>query len=194
VHLAVEGVFPDVGADLVQRSDSYPGYSVASNTLAVAAVAAGADVVVFGGDDMDPEPSLTAQEIAAQYLEHFGGSFGVMQPTGDRPETFGTDRICGSPWLGRDWVLRAYGGLGAVWPGYHQFFMDEELQNVAKKLGVLWQRPDLTQEHHHWLRYGLSTKTAYQVSNDRWWTPDETMFKARKAAGFPGSDPLPEVR
>ena len=179
------------GADHVLLLDEYPGYSVASSRLAKLAVDGGADIVVFGGDDMDPDQTMTAQEIGVQYLEHFQGSLGVMQPTGDSPEIFGTDRICGSPWLGRDWVLRAYGGRGPLWPGSHQFFMDEELQNVAKKLGVLWQRPELTQKHHHWLLYGIQTKTDYQKSNDSWWTPDETLFKQRKAAGFPDHQPAP---
>jgi hypothetical protein len=188
VAIWVEPSFPDpFDADLVVRRDQYPGYWVACNRLVRLALAAGADVVVCAGDDMDPDPSKRADVLGDEYLERFPDGYGVMQPTGDPMDLGAANRRCGSPWLGRGFILRAYSGAGPYHEGYRQFFGDEELFEVARAAGVLWQRPELTQLHHHWMRYGLETKTGYQVANDRWWAPDETLFRARKAAGFPGS-------
>lgn len=190
VWLAVETGFPvaDVKADHVLVLDEYPGYFTASNRLAHLAIEDGSEIVVFGGDDIDCHSSKTAEQISAQYLAHFPDGFGVMQPTGDTLK--GTNMICGSPWVGRGWVERAYDGNGPLWPGYYQFFGDEELLYYARQLGVLWQRPDLTQFHHHWMRKenGLKTKTAYQTANDRHWKHDEDLFRVRRAAGFPSHE------
>lgn len=82
-------------------------------------------------------------------------TFGVMQPTGDpwsdrRGKLI--DRIAGSPWLGREWCLRANQGKGPLWPGFFHMWADECLQIVALQLGVFWQRPDLCHHHDHWGR------------------------------------------
>lgn len=190
VFLAVErDGFDELGADLVQRSDSYPGYWVASNRLAKLAVAQGADIVVCGGDDMTPDPNLAAYEIGAQYLDRFPDGFGIMQPTGDPMAHNCASRICGSPWMGRGWVERSYHGEGPFWGGYMQFFGDQELQHVAILLKCLWQRSDLTQWHDHWMRKGVAAKTDYQVANDRHWDPDKSLYQRRFADGFPNHEP-----
>jgi hypothetical protein len=85
-----------------------------------------------------------AKQIAKECTAHFGGTFGVMQPTGDRWANGSIDRICGSPWLGREFCTRMYHGKGPMYGGYLHMFGDEELQHVATRLGVLWQRRDLT--------------------------------------------------
>jgi hypothetical protein len=149
-----------------------------------------ADIVVTGGDDMDPDPKQRAAEIAEQFEEHFHGTLGVMQPTGDIASSPNCDMICGSPWLGAEWIRRAYRGSGPLWPEYNHFFGDEELQAVAVRHGLLWQRSDLCQHHDHWLVQGGPPKTSYQHHMDTWWPHDETIFRWRKRQAFPGSELL----
>jgi hypothetical protein len=75
-----------------------------------------------------------------------------MQPTGDRFAGGCIDRIAGSPWLGREWCLRANGGRGPFWPEFTHMFGDECLKRTAEKLGVYWARPDLIHKHNHFQR------------------------------------------
>lgn len=135
-------------------------------------------------------------------------TFGIMQPTGDRwgddPASrirYGADRgayidrICGSPWMGREWCRRAYQGNGPMFDGYHHFYADEELQEVAIGLGVLWQRRDLIQLHRHWGRKPGGADESdvpefYRSNVSPDWGPAGALFRERKAAGFPGSQPL----
>lgn len=152
-----------------------------------------ADLVVVGGDDMHPDPNKTAQEIAVEFFERFPDTFGVMQPIGDRGID-GTDRICGSPWIGRDFALRMNQGKGPFWNEYYAYYGDEELKVVAEELGVLWQRPDLTQFHHHWCRPGGPPKQGYQHRNERFWNRDQTIFRRRQVSKFPGSEALTRRR
>lgn len=152
-------------------------------------------------------------------------TFGVMQPTGDRwgeaackacvggaiedlrsengcPSCGGSgvsatiDRIAGSPWMGREFCRRMYHGSGPMYNGYHHNFADEELQNVAQKLGVFWQRRDLIQEHRHWARprgdWRDAPEWAKKINDPKFsdWDKSKALFAARKAAGFPGHEPL----
>ena len=154
-------------------------------------------IVVYASDDIDPDPTHTADELSAQFVGHFPNYFGVMQPCGDKQGIDATGkpaaaRICGSPWLGREWVRRAFGGMGAVDSRFRQFYGDELLYEVSKKLGVLWMRPDLTQYHYHW-SFGHERQQPYQRKNsEAHWQKDKDLFMAEKAAGFPNSEPLPE--
>ncbi len=138
-------------------------------------------------------------------------TFGVMQPTGDRwgdtPATralFGEnrgayiDRIAGSPWMGREWVKRVYGGNGPMCADYFHMYADEELLEVATKLGVYWPRRDLIQLHQHWGRkpegeYATAKDIPdflQQVNTQQHWHESKKIFDERKAAGWPGSEPL----
>lgn len=108
------------------------------------------------------------------------------------------DRVCGSPWLGREFCARMYGGKGPYWPEYTHMGVDEELQAVALKLGVLWQRPDLTHYHRHWGRAQEGHQYAEAGSMPEFlkaansvaeWDRYKRIFNARRAAGFPGSEP-----
>jgi hypothetical protein len=222
----------------------YRGYAEAVNTLArhVLQLDPACDWIVCGGDDTDPDPNHTADEIAAQLRDHFTNihmayaeyepsdhaeskphawtlfartltgeqmrTFGVMQPTGDRfafSKAQGSapiDRVAGSPWLGREWCVRANQGKGPLWPEYTHNFVDEELQNVAIKYGVFWQRPDLIHLHHHYQRetddinsraVGKPVPVHLKDREDNpavHWEPFKILFNQRKRAGFPGSEPL----
>jgi hypothetical protein len=238
----------------------YQGWARSTNLLVATVMARFADAEWFvgGGDDIAPDPTKTADEIAAECGEYFmrtplhdnpenlktynpkivPPTFGVMQPTGDRwgeaqckkcsgrgrylidrfeqPEVCtdcgGTgkqatiDRIAGSPWMGREFCRRMYHGAGPMYNGYYHNFADEELQNVAQKLGVFWQRRDLIQEHRHWATARPRSEGHTGISGDvrnmpEWarkindprlsdWYKSKALFAARKAAGFPGHEPL----
>jgi hypothetical protein len=198
-------------------SGQYPGYAMAVNRLASAVlkVDRNAHWLVAAGDDTDPD-ERKPEEISEQCSSHFcrvvdsdsipGGiyefTFGVMQPTGDRwncSPSLGDiptiERVAGSPWLGREWCRRAYGGRGPLWPEYTHCFADEELQLVAQGLGVFWQRPDLTHMHHNWARAPAETRVMpeflREANSVQHWQKYSKLFHERKAAGFPGSEPLP---
>lgn len=131
-------------------------------------------------------------------------TFGVMQPTGDRwgadepwakamfPDAPAyIDRICGSPWIGREFARRMNQGKGPFWPEYFHMHADEELQCVAQRMGVLWQRPDLTHFHDHPRRDGISRTPdfAQEIYSAPHWEASKKLFESRKAADFPGSEP-----
>lgn len=182
VYIAAETGFPEVSGAVLVIKPRYSGYWAECNELVGLAALHGCDVFVLIGDDMDPDPTKTAAEIGAEYLQRFPDGYGVMQPL-DRPDRRFRG-ICGSPWFGRGWLERAYGGRGPTWAEYRQFFGDQELHRVAKREGVLWLRDDLYQEHHHWL-WGAEPKTDYQQANDRHWKADEALFHVRRQQGFP---------
>lgn len=172
-------------ADLVIRHSAFRGYFASVNVLCrkILAMHPDVEIVVTGGDDMLPDPKVRADDIAAQFRADFPDLCGVMQPTGD--DLPGTDRICGSPWLGRGWIERGYNGTGPMHAGYRAFYGDEELRIVATRADRMLDRPDLVQRHEHWSR-GIP-RTDYQVSNDRWWTADQALFVERAKARFVGS-------
>ena len=124
-------------------------------------------------------------------------TFGVMQPTGDPwADHQGRiiERIAGSPWLGREWCKRAYGGKGPLWPEFYHCFADEHLQNVAIKLGIFWQRPDLTHYHDNWARKRgdiLDMPEFLRIANSsEHWRESKTIFERLKAGGFAEANDL----
>jgi hypothetical protein len=175
------------------------------------------DWIVTGGDDVYPDPNQHARSIATQCKAYFHGlnrergvplsvgceaidTFGVMQPTGDRwgddalsRARYGKDRgayidrVCGSPWMGREFCQRIYGGKGPLWPEFTHMYVDEHLQCVAEKLGILWQRPDLTQRHEHWGRQGDATKMPEflkHANSSEEWAKSQAIFERLKSGGF----------
>lgn len=186
---------------------------------------------ICAGDDTEPDPTRDADAIAAECVRYFvertpfeptfgpdplahsaflqlRATFGVMQPTGDRwHEGVGgfanapIDRVCGSAWYGREYCRRMYGGAGPLYPGYRHMFVDEEAQEVATKMGVFWQRRELTQRHNHWGR-GETDQTVIEMKPgtipphlEQWnttkhWQESKAFFLSRKAAGFPGHAPI----
>lgn len=181
-----------VHADIEARG-KYHGYADAVNQLCATIIRNDPDAqwIVTGGDDVLPDPNYTAEQIGQQCSEHFGGTFGVMQPTGDG---HGIENICGSPWMGREWCQRINGGKGPLWHEYHHNFVDNELQHVAIKLGVLWQRPELRHQHNNWM-WTTQVRPAFldRAYSASEWANAERIFYSRKDAGFPGHEPLPLV-
>ena len=194
--------FPFGVVDYIRAEPKYPGYAIATNSLVkdVLSTDDSCDWTVGGGDDVQPDLNHTADEIAPQLTAHFAGTFGVMQPTGDRFARGSIDRIAGSPWIGREFARRMYGGNGPYWHEYTHMFVDEEIQCVAEKYGVFWQRRDLIHLHHHFQRESVALNSPAidkprpaflnEANSPEHWKKYQAIFKARKAAGFPGSEPL----
>ena len=189
VALWLEPGMKSVMADF-EVTGLYPGYWAACNRLALAS-AAQASAIVLAADDISPDENHVPEDIAQECAAKYPDEYYVMQPTGDDKNGMdGVWRICGSPWFGMGWVRDAYQGLGPCpYIGYYRsFYGDEELFNVAKAQGVLWQRPDLSQFHQHWCRKGGPPKTEYQMRNsDMHWDYDKQTFMLRMENGFPGS-------
>ncbi len=214
-------------ADVQMSGAQYPGYARAVNTLiahimSVVDQKQEAQWFVTGGDDVWPDPKHKALEIAFTCADHFSDpirhmywneqqcednrTMGVMQPTGDRwHEGVGgfqnapIDRVCGSPWMGREFCRRINQGNGPLWHEYEHMYVDEELQNVAEKYGILWQRRDLVQKHQHWGRGGTDRAIVNEPKIPehlkKWnsldhWRRSKGIFEKRKLAGFPGSEPI----
>jgi hypothetical protein len=182
-----------VNADLLLRG-IYPGYYAAVNRLCKAVLEVDPDAawVIAAGDDMLPDHH-PPEQIAEECTEHFGGTFGVMQPTGDRwgdPGHVYAEHICGSPWLGREFCRRMYGGRGPYSEEFFHMWGDEALMNVAVRLGVLWQRIDLIHYHAHWARENKPMPVYLQRANAEFYAGKE-IFERQKAAGFPGHEPIP---
>ena len=212
--------FPFGVVDYV-RADPYPGYAAAVNALVadVLQTDSTAEWTIALGDDIFPDPNHTADEIARELGDHFGGvtpiagvdrdpkwrTWGVCQPTGDRygeerhshpgikPSAY-IDRVAGSAWIGREFAKRVNQGNGPLWPEYFHMGVDEELQAVATRLGVFWQRPDLTHRHEHWARKTGRASDMPQflarANSAEEWSKYKALYLNRERAGFPGSEPL----
>lgn len=202
-----------VNCDLVIE-DKYPGYAVAVNRLIrdVCAADAEANWFIAAGDDILPDQHHTPEKIAAQCEEHFGRmvdvttcsdreqkfiqcggpTLGVMQPTGDPwADAAGRmiDRIAGSPWIGREFAERSYGGRGPYCELYTHCFLDNEIMDVAKMLGIFWQRPDLTHFHQHWTRDRRPMPQYLRDANSQaHWEKYSRIYFDRKRRGFPGHE------
>ena len=176
----------EVDADRVLWKDFYPGWPESINILCREVVPKEAPLVVSGGDDMLPDPNHTAQELLAQFRERFPDGYGVMQPHGD--EFLCAKNYCGSPFLGRGWIERAYGGRGPMPGEYRHNWADNELFWVAKCQGVLWDRPDLSHFHDHFTRHGGTEEDYWTANVQRHDRDDCRRFIARSWLGFPGSD------
>lgn len=185
VACLVDGETRDpAGADILVRLPAYPGYYPCANMLA-RMLRNDVHWLVFAADDMFPD-DRDAALIAADCTRMFRGTYGVMQPHGDRLQR--GKPIAGSPWIGQEFLQRSYGGNGPFWDGYGQFYGDEELHAVAALQGALWLRPELTQAHEHWMT-GKAEKTDYQERNDsRFWDADKATYTSRLERLFPGHE------
>lgn len=138
----------------LQLTGTYPGYAQAVNALSREVLARDPECrfIVTAGDDTEPDRVHDPGSIVEECEAHFGGTFGVMQPTGDRWADGSIDRIAGSPWMGREWCERANGGAGPLWPEFTHMFVDQCLMDTATRCGVFWQRRDLIHLHRHFMR------------------------------------------
>lgn len=183
-----------IPCELAIYTEQYLGYAQSINTLVKHVLAADRNAawIVTGGDDYWPDENHYARRIGRDCLVHFDGTYGIMQPTGDRYGNGYIDTAAASPWMGRQWCERMYGGRGPLCEQYRHMFTDQELQEVAQKLGVFWQRQDITQIHDHWTRKENSicppflAEVTFGKTNKR----DRATFLQRRAVGFPGHEPI----
>ena len=182
----------EIPADITVWADEYPGWAASVNLLARHIVPRSAGIIVTGGDDMLPDPTVDAGSLGEQFFERFPDGFGVMQPTGDA--FMNASEYCGSPWLGRGWIDHAYGGAGPMHDGYRHNWADHELRWVAQGLGALWQRPDLSQHHAHFSRQGGEPPAYWSRRVAAHDEADVKRFIARRWLGFPGHEPANDVR
>lgn len=136
------------------------------------------DWVVCAGTDMDPDPHFSAQNIALTL-----DPSRIMQPVGDRWDerngVCAAERICGSPWISRQFFDKCG---GQVWDErFFHYFADEKLRDMAIGDYLLVQRKDLTHLHRHPNRERRQ-KPGYL---GRSWAADEALFKKEKAQNFP---------
>ena len=203
-RLAVLRQGEPIGAEIEIPTVCYLGWAASVNRMVseVLKLDPSARWCVVGNDDTLPDPNHSPEEIGAQCEAHFGGehpTFGVMQPTGDKILWPGSliENFAGSPWFGREYCERINGGRGPLWDEYFHNWADEECQQVALQQGIFWQRHDLIHQHNHWARERGNWADApdfVKYINGQEYKDSEPLFRARKSAGFPGSDPLPLVR
>lgn len=166
----------------------YVGYGWAVNLLCRQPGPSQADWIVTGGDDILPDPDRVPETVASECSEHFSGTFGVMQPIGDRWQNNAASRCAGSPWIGREFRERMYGGAGPYFQAYPHYYGDTELMAVADAMDRFWQREDMTQYHDHWIRRG-ENRPSYLVGWSQGLDDARRLYHQRRAAGFPGHEP-----
>lgn len=164
------------------------GYYAHVNQIIDRAFDFGADVVVCIGDDMLPEKSKRADQIASEFFSQFPDGYGVMQPCGDMSGVDSTGRpaaarICGSPWVGRKWAERKHGAFDSR---YGSYYGDQALKDVAEMHGVLKMRPDLSQEHLHWSWQKSQQQEYHRINEAMFWEKDRAHYMRQSLTGFPG--------
>ena len=108
-----------------------------------------------------------------------------MQPIGDR---YGSIMKCAvSPWIGRKFIEKTYSGNGPYYTGYYHYFSDQELQDVATKLGCFYQDRSIVQYHDHWQRKNRTRPSYLMTAKDKW-ENDRKTYLTRKQEGYPGHE------
>lgn len=145
------------------------------------------DILIAAGDDMYPDPNYESHELRLQFIRHFGGTFGVMQPYGDK---FGSlacpscEQICGSAWLGKDFRNKINKGNGPIWEEYWHMWADTELYQVALKHNCLWIREDISQYHEHRIRGKHNFRPTIPSGETN---KGQKLYFHRKKNNFPGT-------
>jgi hypothetical protein len=185
-------------SDLCIRTSNYAGYARSVNTLAANVLALDPDcqVVVTAGDDVYPCMTKRADEIEAEFLDHFGGTLGVMQTQGNdghHREADGSwtpDHVAWSPWLGREWCKRAYMGAGPFHPGFFHYWGAQNLHDVAIRLGLYWYRTDIIQWDDKWTNPDSSRKHLGRppyIKKCKAKAPkDHDLYRLLRDQGYPG--------
>ena len=180
VAVATELPIPpkDICAHRVFNFTKYDGYYRSMNTVCQWLVREmKADIVVCAGDGIMPDTRYPAWGLGGMFVQKFPNGLGIMQAIGHRwqadrgPGQYNfhdwpsTERRCESPWIGREFILRAYGGRGPYSDAYAQYYGDAELHDVAQKMGVLWRNENVAQRSIHWSQVGGPEGTEAQHQN-----------------------------
>lgn len=188
-------------ADIVLVQREYPGYNRSVNRIVrwVLDDRRDCQIVVTGGDDVYPDQTKRADEIAEEFIDHFGGTLGIMQPHGDDAHhrqndgSYALDTAAWSPWMGREWCERAFMGLGPTHEGFYHYYGQTNLLQVAERLGVFWRRPDLIQRDDNWKRSARKHlgRPPYLKKAEEMGPADRALCKRLEAKGYPGCGLLP---
>jgi len=174
--------------DSVISVAEYKGWAWAVNLFS--SVLPDADFIVTGGADVYPDGDHEPAIIAGECVEQFGGTFGVMQPAGDAYGAVADKAACVSPWIGKEFRERVYGGHGPMHEGYRHWYADAELMHVAERLGCFWWREDVSQYHDHFGRRGEPTPKHLLK-----WLPEHEsgrqLYEQRRLDDWPGHEPTP---
>lgn len=192
-----------LGLDLCLTLPIYPGYYAANNLLAREILKRDPEctIVACGGDDVFADPNHLAVDVEREFIEHFGGTLGVMQPVGEVPGSVPWSmgiinglpvqkRIAWAPWLGREWCERAYMGTGPFHGECWHYFGDEFLQLTAQRLGLFWQRDDIHQDHRTWKIEGERPRHLFKAYD--LWDRDKAAYDRVAAPDWPGAKLLPK--
>jgi hypothetical protein len=187
--------------DLCIVRPKYFGYSEAVNVLAKTVLERDPEcqIVVLGGDDVYPCQAKVPEEIAAEFIEYFDGTLGLMQPHGDKKHhTHDTgkyiqDTAAWSPWCGREWCERAFMGAGPRHPDFFHYWGDTNLLDVAVWLGRYTHRPDIIQRDDNWKRSKRAHlgRPSYLYKAKAKSVEDKALYDRLKAEGYPGCGLLP---
>jgi hypothetical protein len=191
---------PKLPADIVLVQAEYPGFAKSVNRIArwVLHERPECQIIVTAGDDCYPDQTKRANEIAEEFIEHFHGTLGVMQPSGDEwhhthdGKGYIQDTCAWSPWLGREWCERSYMGRGPLHEGFYHYWNDYNLLKVAEWLGVFWRRADIIQPDYNWKRdrYHLG-RPKYLYEAKKRTGADKALAQRLDAEGYPGCELLP---
>lgn len=187
------GVQTDPGEPIVlcDLPISVPFVSVAAtfNNFARQLLQRGARGIIYGNDDEFPGFGADVENFSAAFLVRFPDTFGVAQPT--RCAT--PDITDGAPYplVGAEFARRINGGRGAFREEYGHYFDDREVHDVAERLGCFATLPDIEIKHlHHSYGYpDMLPKQARQRARSCH-TAARKLYDERKAAGFPGHEPI----
>lgn len=173
-----------IRGDVVIKVGAYEGYYRTMNYLCANLFQQlRADIVVCAGDRIRPPDHARAHEIATTFAARFKNGIGVMQPCAHAPSMPAQGEL-ESPWIGRNFWARFYGGQGPYHEQYFQYFGNRELAAVASKAGVLWYRPEVGQPVET-----QATPEWYQSTNrSSYWGRDAAIFGERERLGFEGAE------
>jgi hypothetical protein len=178
---------PDLRLDMLLCLPTYSGLWNHTNILAKQIIDDDPEcqVIASGGDDCWPDPTKRADEIVDEFVEHFGGTLGVMVTKGPTP---GHDRCAWAPFLGREWCERAFEGRGPTEPAFWHNFGDAYLYEVAERLGLLWERNDLEVAHHKWNLQSPRQRPPHLLVPRAMWAADNARYQQLVADSYPGSE------
>jgi len=162
--------------------ETYEGYFREVNLLCdILFRQAKADVVVCAGDGIWPDQQLDAASVGALFATKFPNGTGVMHSLYDKFP--GSDGNCWAPMIGKGFYREFYGeGSGPFCHEYMQFSGGEELYDVAKREGILFEteawRPINCRHPRDW-----QGEHNFKEYADK----DRMVYNVRKRDGFPGS-------
>lgn len=169
--------------DFVVATEYYGWYASVNFLMKHCVHNKNAEWVVCVGADMDPDSKKTAEQIGLENSDHFKGTNGIVQPTGDlwdiKNGLCAAERICGSPWVGKEFIELCDGKVFCE--DFFHYYSDELLRNYALKDDILWQRKDITHLHRHPNRERRQKPNYLGKS----WGADERLFNKIKDSWIP---------